>query len=168
MHESSRVVLKGILLPSALTMFPNSEDFFFQQNNVPWHTARSINMWIEDHKIKTLYGKPTLQTLNPIENLLYVIKRRMDGQKPSNNDELVGFLCQEWDKVLRSIPTNSETRESDNFIQSCIQFTFKCISCLNPDHLQCHTWRCIHLPGTIKNIFSGIYKIMNQPIASRS
>ena len=39
--------------------------------------------------------------LNPIENLWNVIKRKMDGHKPSNKAELLEFLWQEWHKVTQ-------------------------------------------------------------------
>ncbi|KAK1801152.1 hypothetical protein P4O66_022856 [Electrophorus voltai] len=34
-------------------------------------------------------------------NLWNVIKRKMDGHKPSNKAELLEFLCQEWCKVIQ-------------------------------------------------------------------
>ncbi len=43
-QATNKVVLEENLLPSALTMFPNSDDCFFQQDNTPYHTARSINV----------------------------------------------------------------------------------------------------------------------------
>jgi hypothetical protein len=96
-------------------MFPISEDWFFQQDNVSCHTVRSIKVWMEDHQIKTLswtaqspdlnpIENPQIKTLswtaqspdlNPIENLWNVIKRKMDGHKTSNKAELLGFLRQE-------------------------------------------------------------------------
>ncbi len=39
--------------------------------------------------------------LNPIENLWNVIKKQMDGHKPSNKAELLTFLRQEWYKVTK-------------------------------------------------------------------
>ncbi len=96
-----KVVLEENLLPSALTMFPNSEDWFFQQDNAPCHTARSIKVWMEDHQIKTLSWPAQSPDLNPIENLWNVIKRKMDGHKPSNKAELLEFLRQEWHKVTQ-------------------------------------------------------------------
>ena len=91
-QATHKVILEEKLLPSALTMFPNSEDCFFQQDNAPWHTARSIKVWMKDHQIKTLSWPAQSPDLNPIENLCNVMKRKMDGHKPSNNAELLEFL----------------------------------------------------------------------------
>ena len=38
------VVLEENLLPFALTMFPNSDECFFHQDNAPCHTARSVKV----------------------------------------------------------------------------------------------------------------------------
>uniref|UniRef100_A0AAY5L5H5 Tc1-like transposase DDE domain-containing protein n=1 Tax=Esox lucius TaxID=8010 RepID=A0AAY5L5H5_ESOLU len=96
-----KVILEEHLLPSALKMFPNSENWFFQQDNAPCHTARSIKVWMEDHQIKTLSWPAQSPDLNPIENLWNLMKRKMDGHKPSNKAELLEFLCQEWNKVTQ-------------------------------------------------------------------
>ena len=85
MNEATyKVILEENLLPSALTMFPNSEECFFQQDNAPCHTARSVKVWMKDHQIRTLSWPAQTPDLNPIENLWNVIKRKMDGHKPSN------------------------------------------------------------------------------------
>ncbi|MGH0123186.1 UNVERIFIED_CONTAM: hypothetical protein FKN15_013690 [Acipenser sinensis] len=57
---------------------------------------------MEDHKIKTLSLPAQSPDLNPIENLWNMIKRKMDGHKPSNKTELLEFLRQEWHKVTQN------------------------------------------------------------------
>ena len=101
-YESSHVqVCPGRKVASALTMFPNSEDWFFQQDNAPCHTARSIKVWMEDLQIKTLSWPAQSPDLNPIKNLWNVLKRKMDGHKPLNKAELLEFLHQWWHKVTQ-------------------------------------------------------------------
>uniref|UniRef100_A0A8C7M569 Tc1-like transposase DDE domain-containing protein n=1 Tax=Oncorhynchus mykiss TaxID=8022 RepID=A0A8C7M569_ONCMY len=79
-----REILSENLLPSAraLKMKPAR---FFQQDNAPCHTARSIKVWIEDHQIKTLSWLAQSPGLNPIENLWNVIKRKMDVYRIKQN-----------------------------------------------------------------------------------
>src|SRR4029434_9626483 len=83
--RNSSLKTEDNLLPSALTMSPNCEEWFFQQDNAPCHTARSVKVWMKDHQIRTLSSWPAQSPdLNPIENLWNVIQRKMDGHKPSN------------------------------------------------------------------------------------
>ncbi|KAK1787084.1 hypothetical protein P4O66_017461, partial [Electrophorus voltai] len=117
-----KTVLEENLLPSALTMFRNSDDCFFQQDNAPCDTARSIKsvdkgpshnacslqanrtmlhvtqpgqskVWIRDHQIKTLSWPAQSPNLNPTKNLWNVIKGKLDGHKPSNKAELLDFCA---------------------------------------------------------------------------
>ena len=76
-------------------MFPNSEECFFQQDNAPCCIARSVKVRMKDHHIRTLSWPAQSPDLNPIKNLWNVIKRKMDGHKPSNKAELLEFLRQE-------------------------------------------------------------------------
>lgn len=62
-------------------MFPDSEGCFFQQDDAPCHTARSIKVWISR-------PEPPL------------MKRKMDGHKPGNMAELPESLRWEWHKVM--------------------------------------------------------------------
>lgn len=39
-----KVKLEENLLPSSLKIFPNSKNYFFQQDNAPCHTAKSIKV----------------------------------------------------------------------------------------------------------------------------
>ena len=96
-----KVILDENLLSSALTIFPNSENWYFQQDNASCNTARSIKVWMEDHQIKTLSWPAQSPDLNPIENLWNVIKRKMEGHKPSNKAELLEFLPHKRHKVTQ-------------------------------------------------------------------
>ena len=104
MHESShtRLSWKKMCFLLLWQCSPTLRTGFFQQDNAPCHTARSIKVWMEDHQIKTLSWPAQSPDLNPIENLWNVIKRKMDGHKPSNKAELLEFLRQEWHKVTQN------------------------------------------------------------------
>ncbi|CAJ0944691.1 unnamed protein product [Ranitomeya imitator] len=95
-----KVIPEKQLIHSAQAMFPKSEDCFFQQDIVPCHTARSIKVWMKDHHIKFL-SFLSWPDLNPIENFLNVIKTKMDSHKPSNKEEQLTLLYQEWHKVTQ-------------------------------------------------------------------
>ncbi|XP_051574117.1 E3 SUMO-protein ligase ZBED1 isoform X3 [Myxocyprinus asiaticus] len=72
-----------------------------EQDNAPCHTARSIKVWMKDHQIKTLSWTDQSPDLNPIEILWNVIKRKMDGHKPSNKAKLLECLHQQCHKFTQ-------------------------------------------------------------------
>ncbi|MBN3285256.1 TC1A transposase, partial [Polyodon spathula] len=93
-------ILQRHAIPSRLRLV--GQFFILQQDNDPKHTSKlSIKVWMEDHQIKTLSWPAQSPDLNPTENLWNVIKRKMDGHKPSNKAELFEFLRQEWHKVTQ-------------------------------------------------------------------
>ncbi|XP_069000384.1 uncharacterized protein [Embiotoca jacksoni] len=76
---------------------------------------------MKDHRIRTLSWPAQSPDLNPIENLWNVIKRKMDGHKPSNKTELLEFLRQEWHKVTRQqCERGGETPRRMKAVISCI------------------------------------------------
>jgi len=91
--------------------------FFIHQDNAPCHTAISIKVWMEDHQIKTLSWPAQSPGLNPIENLWNVIKRNMDGHKPSNKAKLLEFFFfapgvtqHQCERLVESIPRRMKIR----------------------------------------------------------
>lgn len=53
------------------------------------HIGRFIKVWMKDHEIKNVSRPAQSPDLNPIKNLLNVIKSKINGQKPSNKAELL-------------------------------------------------------------------------------
>jgi DNA-binding Lrp family transcriptional regulator len=61
-------VLKDVMLPSVTQVFLEN-DFIFQQDNCPIHTAHRVADWFQNHNI-TVLGWPSFSPdLNPIENM---------------------------------------------------------------------------------------------------
>ena len=63
-------ILNTQLLPTSTKLFLD-ENFIFQQDNDPKHTANVAKQWINRHHIETLDWPPQSPDLNPIENLEY-------------------------------------------------------------------------------------------------
>ncbi len=72
-----------------------------------------ITKWLEEQNIDILGPWPgNSPDLNPIENLLSILKRWVDKQKPTNSDLLQALIMQEWaaisqdlaQKLIESIP----------------------------------------------------------------
>lgn len=94
-----RATLENSLLPSAGKLFPASNDWIFQQDNAPCHTARSVKAWMENHNIRTMPWPAQSPDLNPVENLWKIIKLKMENHKPKNKANLFEFVQQEWAAV---------------------------------------------------------------------
>ncbi len=118
---------------SALTMFPNSEDWLFQQDSSPCHTSRSIKVWMEGHQIKTLSWPAQSPDLNHIKHLWNVIKRKMDGHKPQdrwskgNKAEQLEFLHQEWHKVTQQQCDQILISELNTKVKTLVLCCLKCL-----------------------------------------
>uniref|UniRef100_A0A3P8T2P1 Tc1-like transposase DDE domain-containing protein n=1 Tax=Amphiprion percula TaxID=161767 RepID=A0A3P8T2P1_AMPPE len=104
--------MKNSLFPSAGKVFLASNDWIFQQDNAPCHTARSDKAWMENQNIGTMPWPAQSPFLNPIENLWKIIKRKMENQKPKNKANLFEYAQQEWaamtaelcQKLVESMP----------------------------------------------------------------
>ncbi|MCP4491614.1 MAG: hypothetical protein GY820_30545 [Gammaproteobacteria bacterium] len=57
---------------------------------------------MEDHQINTLTWPAQTSGPNPLENLWNVIKRKLDGHKPSTQAQQLEFLHQAWNKVIQA------------------------------------------------------------------
>lgn len=87
--SSRRTWIKPCTQVSWRTLAPISSDSSvrdFQQGMARCHTARSIKVWIEDHKSSTLSRLAQSPDRNPTENLWNVIKRKIDDHGHSWTD----------------------------------------------------------------------------------
>ncbi len=107
--------LQHFMLPSADQLFKN--DFIFQQDLSPAHTAKSTKSWLNDHGVGVLDRPANSSDLNPIENLWGIVKRKMRNKRPKNADELKTTVKETWTsihpqqchKLITSMPRRIET-----------------------------------------------------------
>ncbi len=74
-------------------------DFIFQQDLAPAHTAKSRKSWLNDHSVGELDLPANLPVLNPIENLLGIVKMKMRYKRPKNADELKANVKETWASI---------------------------------------------------------------------
>jgi hypothetical protein len=100
-------ILKKHLLPFVNNL-ENKEDYIFQEDNAPIHTARIAKKWKEDNNITSLPWPAQSPDLNPIENLWDELDRKVRKHKPlpKNQDDLWNILQEEWLKLDENIYKN--------------------------------------------------------------
>lgn len=99
-------VYKGILERNLMTSaqeFGIENDFVFQQDNDPKHTARRVKEWLNEN-IPNVLGWPAQSPdLNPIEHLWEHLDRKIHEKTISNLKDLKSTIQTEWNNIPASV-----------------------------------------------------------------
>ena len=97
-------MLENHLLPF-INSLENKNDYTFQEDNAPIHTAKIAKKWKNDNDIKSLPWPAQSPDLNPIENLWDELERQIRKHKPlpKNPNDLWHILQEEWSKLDENI-----------------------------------------------------------------
>jgi transposase len=106
-----RDILRHSLIPSFRQFYPNGP-WFFQQDNVRFHTTPDTITYLHDKGVTLIEWPPWSPDLNPIENLWDVLKARVYARFPQTMEEMEQFIREEWQetefkfisRVCRSMP----------------------------------------------------------------
>jgi len=88
-------VLEHFMIPSVEQLF-GDEDFIFQQDLAPAHSAKTTTAWFQNHGVSVLSWPANSPDLNPIENLWGIVKKKMANLRPSNAAELKTAIETTW------------------------------------------------------------------------
>lgn len=81
-------------------LFPNQE-WTFQHDNAPIHTARIINTWLNDNNINVLEWPALSPDLNIIENLWGWLTKQVyaEGRQFNTREELMVAIRTSWEAI---------------------------------------------------------------------
>ncbi|GBB83298.1 hypothetical protein RclHR1_10020002 [Rhizophagus clarus] len=90
-------ILKNYLLPF-LDELDDQENFLFQEDNAPIHTAKIVKSWKKENGVNSIPWPAQSPDLNPIENLWDELERwvRAHIPLPKNKEHLWEILQEEW------------------------------------------------------------------------
>ncbi|KAL0151458.1 hypothetical protein M9458_053244 [Cirrhinus mrigala] len=95
---SYQEILEHFMLPSAEKLY-GDEDFIFQHDLAPAHSAKTTGKWFTDHGITVLNWPANSPDLNPIENLWDIVKRKLRDARPNTLDELKAAIEASWASI---------------------------------------------------------------------
>lgn len=98
-------ILEDPMLASADLLF-GRENFLFQQDNDPKHTAIIVRQWFLDNNIEKIDWPAQSPDLNPIENLWSILDTMVSKRKVNNEEELFNCLNEAWKSIPLSILHN--------------------------------------------------------------
>jgi len=93
----------------------------FMHDNDPKHTSLLVQKWLKDNNINVLPWPAQSPDLNPIENLWWELKKRVNNRKPSNLNDLETFAIEEWANIAPAVCqklTDGYRRRLQEVIQS--------------------------------------------------
>jgi transposase len=106
-----RDILRYNLIPTLRQFFPDGP-WFFQQDNVRFHTTPETITYLYEKGVTFLEWPAWSPDLNPIENLWNDMKRRVYNRLPQTMEQLEQFIREEWhasdltfiSRICRSMP----------------------------------------------------------------
>lgn len=104
-HRQYLTILQQNLLPS-IEKLNLGDQWIFQQDNDPKHTARIVKEWILYNVPKQLYSPPQSPDLNAIEHLWDELERRIRKFEIKNKDSLKTALQQAWAEITPDVTEN--------------------------------------------------------------
>lgn len=75
------------------------QDYWFQQDNDPKHTAQNVKLWLLYNTTHQLNSPPQSPDLNPIEHLWDLLERKIRKHSITSKEMLKNVIIEEWTKI---------------------------------------------------------------------
>lgn len=98
-------ILKRNLKPSVQKL-DLPQDYYFQQDNDPKHTAYIVREWLLYNVPNQLRTPPQSPDLNPIEHLWWEVKHRLQTKNPRNKTDLKTAVKEIWESIPSTVTKN--------------------------------------------------------------
>lgn len=86
-------------LETSLLRVGLEDNFVFQQDNDPKHTAKKTQTFFRSNRIKLLDWPPQSPDLNPIENLWSILDEKIDKTGVTNKENYFAALRKTWEEL---------------------------------------------------------------------
>ena len=91
-------ILEYFMMPAADQLVGDNE-FIFQQDLAPPHSAKSTQAWCENCHVHVLDWPANSPHLNPIENLWGIVKKKLHKHQPNTCEQLKDAMKTCWNEV---------------------------------------------------------------------
>lgn len=89
-------ILENHLLPSISELERNNQEYIFQQDGAPCHTAKVVKAWFTEKNISVLDWPSSSPDLSPIETLWGIMKKNLAKNPATTKEELKVRLQEIW------------------------------------------------------------------------
>lgn len=96
-----REILENQMLPHATQNMPLG--WKMQHDNDPKHTSKSVKKWLTDNGVRVLKWPAMSPDISPLENLWCEVKKRLAGQRFSEQNSLFNALCHAWESLPKKM-----------------------------------------------------------------
>ena len=86
---------------------PNKFYCKYYQDNDPKHKSYLCKSWLSYNCTKVIDSPAQIPDVNPIENLWVHLRKKVGKRKPTNKNELIRFIKEEWEKYHQNMTSRN-------------------------------------------------------------